>query len=741
MFNETHTSKVARASGHSRIASAAAVCLVVVAVVAGAVSTARADPTAVWDSEVPARNAVLTVPPKPVSVHVNCSAALLDATRRVTIDGVVQGSSIKHNLPQPQGGKDPRDAVISVSVPTGGSSDGTHTINVAIKNTVGTTVTTGWDYKIAIPPTIGTPVPGNGSTVTTSNPEISVPVSDNTLVATWTVTINGQVVSAVLASGRLRALPSAPLIDDAVTTVTATVFDGIGLSASRTWAFTVQTRPEMVDMVSACARCHPAQAAPEHSYNTDCDECHGQWAVAAHSGTPSSYHKSADVSGCRPCHNSSLTIEHASGTLDCLTCHESTRPEVVAAISGGNSACTACHGSITHPGADAAHEDAFSLCEGSTCHTGPLTALHTTSQCATCHGIGKSTNCATVGCHDTKIDGNGDVIPHGFDPALHIGNDTAGPDARPLGCSDRLGQQDGCHDITNVAALHAGVAGGPCGVCHGAGKTPSLNCRSCHPAGYSNPGPGVLGGGMLYHHFNVVYLNNRSDAPFSAYYLWDPTKPYHQQPMPAGGWNDALETQDCMEHCHKGIVGPGSPPYAGSKMFYSLSSADPYPLAQSPARALTRSVTLPNQATTLTFKTKWALEYYREVWNDTLGQYEYHVTATDSAVVQVSTDGGASWTPLAGDMGGAGNPVTGASSGGWKDATFDLSAYAGQTIKLRFLYAPVWPAQYPDIAADGWAVDDIAITGASGTVFSDGAEALDPGWTGGWQRVGATYGF
>ena len=55
----------------------------------------------------------------------------------------------------------------------------------------------------------------------------------------------------------------------------------------------------------------------------------------------------------------------------------------------------------------------------------------------------------------------------------------------------------------------------------------------------------------------------------------------------------------------------------------------------------------------------------------------------------------------------------------WTNVTADLTAYASQTIQLRFRY-------WTDGAAvgDGFSVDDIAITGQP----TDGAET-DPGWT------------
>lgn len=610
--------------------------------------------------------------------------------------------------------------------------DGAHTVIATIKDVKGATWTDSWTFSLQVPPTIGTPTPADGSTVSTTTPVISVPVSDNdTRAMTATATVGGVPVAASVSGGVAR-VTSPVLPNDATATVTVTVADASGNKTSKTWSFFVEIYPEMSSTIGQCTTCHP-DAATSNDMGDNCSLCH----TSPHKGTPVSFHTRADVSACTPCHVSDVSVEHARYGRTCLTCHQSTDPAVVAAIAAHQTACAACHPGATHASADAKHQAAVAKCTLSGCHTGQLPALHG-SRCSSCHTVGGIKACIT--CHPDQIDSNGDVILHGFDPAKHVGNDTVGPPApRPNGCSDRVGIQSGCHDISNVAVLHAGVAGGPCAVCHGPGKTPSTNCRSCHPAGYGDPAPGVLGGTMLYHHLNVKYLNDRSDAPVDAYYFWVPGYAYHLQPLPPGGWNDALANQDCQEKCHKSESDLGTPPFSGSQMWYSLSSVDPYPLLQSPPRTLTRSVTLPSEPTTLTFKTMWALEYVTSGYDYQTQQWINQVVGTDSAVVQVSTDGGGTWSPLAGNMGGvASNPATG-TSGGWRDASFDLSAFAGQTVQLRFLYAPVYiPCEYP---AAGWAVDDIAITGASGTVLSDGAETLDPGWTSSWVRAGAVFGF
>jgi immune inhibitor A len=106
----------------------------------------------------------------------------------------------------------------------------------------------------------------------------------------------------------------------------------------------------------------------------------------------------------------------------------------------------------------------------------------------------------------------------------------------------------------------------------------------------------------------------------------------------------------------------------------------------------------------------------------------------DYAFVEVSTDGGTTWVQLPDmdgittnddpngrliDYGGLQNGITGESSG-WIQMRFDLSAYAGSTIKLRLRYAT--DAGYLE---RGMFVDDIAIDAIG---YFDDLESGDGGW-------------
>ena len=117
--------------------------------------------------------------------------------------------------------------------------------------------------------------------------------------------------------------------------------------------------------------------------------------------------------------------------------------------------------------------------------------------------------------------------------------------------------------------------------------------------------------------------------------------------------------------------------------------------------------------------------------------------AWDFGFVQISTDGGATWTSLSNaDTTSEYDPsalpeavenlpgFTG-SSNGWILEGFDLSAYAGQSVLIRFLYLTDW--SYNE---DGFYVDEIAIVDDSGTIFADDLEWSGDAWDfDGWLRT------
>ncbi len=120
----------------------------------------------------------------------------------------------------------------------------------------------------------------------------------------------------------------------------------------------------------------------------------------------------------------------------------------------------------------------------------------------------------------------------------------------------------------------------------------------------------------------------------------------------------------------------------------------------------------------------------------------------DFGFVQVSTDGGATWTSLPIDGVTTDNDVdamesivanlpgfTGV-SGGWVNKSYDLAGYLGQTIELQFRYMTDWGTSLA-----GFYIDDVRVTTDGVDLFFDDVELLDENWIAdGWTRdMGAGY--
>jgi immune inhibitor A len=109
----------------------------------------------------------------------------------------------------------------------------------------------------------------------------------------------------------------------------------------------------------------------------------------------------------------------------------------------------------------------------------------------------------------------------------------------------------------------------------------------------------------------------------------------------------------------------------------------------------------------------WAWYYIENLW--------------DYGYVMVSTDDGATWTPLETARTTADNPHHNAygsgytgQSGGWVEETVDLSAYAGQEIMLRFEYITDDAVNQP-----GLLIDDVSIPEIG---YADGFESSTDDW-------------
>jgi len=127
--------------------------------------------------------------------------------------------------------------------------------------------------------------------------------------------------------------------------------------------------------------------------------------------------------------------------------------------------------------------------------------------------------------------------------------------------------------------------------------------------------------------------------------------------------------------------------------------------------SMIRSIDVPATGATLTMRLAYNLE----------ANWDY-------GYVSVSTNGGTSWTNLASaglttttnpNGQNLGNGFTGSTAGAWRNVSFNLAAYAGQTVLLRIYYRTDTATFFYGIAADNIAI---------GT-FSDDAENSPNGWT------------
>ena len=141
----------------------------------------------------------------------------------------------------------------------------------------------------------------------------------------------------------------------------------------------------------------------------------------------------------------------------------------------------------------------------------------------------------------------------------------------------------------------------------------------------------------------------------------------------------------------------------------------------------------------LTSKIRYRLEEYTGAAQTIDGCL---INGWDAANVRISTDGGGTWNVLAGTpaytysscYGWAANDdgcniagwghTSGLANNGWVDANFDLSAYAGQSVKIRYYFGSDVGFSTPDDPGiDGFFIDDILVNNDGGdTLLYDNAD-------------------
>ncbi|MEF3695282.1 MAG: FlgD immunoglobulin-like domain containing protein [Candidatus Cloacimonadota bacterium] len=147
-----------------------------------------------------------------------------------------------------------------------------------------------------------------------------------------------------------------------------------------------------------------------------------------------------------------------------------------------------------------------------------------------------------------------------------------------------------------------------------------------------------------------------------------------------------------------------------------------YVVLDTPARTIAAG------STALTFK----LRYYVEEPTGATAPY----TGWDACNVRISTDGGTTWTPISGTPAynmtsaysfgfehgeGPNIPGWGGVQATWVNANFDLSAYVGQSVKIRFAFGSDPAYSTGDAPAMfGMMVDDISVGGYTNNGVDDG---------------------
>ncbi len=105
----------------------------------------------------------------------------------------------------------------------------------------------------------------------------------------------------------------------------------------------------------------------------------------------------------------------------------------------------------------------------------------------------------------------------------------------------------------------------------------------------------------------------------------------------------------------------------------------------------------------------------------------------DGAVLEISTNGGGSWTRLEAQLltdpydgvvsGCCANPIAASNAWcgdpqDWTNSIVDISAFAGQTVKFRFRVATD-----TSVSREGWYIDDVSVQACSSLIFQDGFES------------------
>jgi flagellar hook assembly protein FlgD len=254
--------------------------------------------------------------------------------------------------------------------------------------------------------------------------------------------------------------------------------------------------------IEDCSQCHGGT----HDYGVltsrDCTSCHNEtysYKVPFHEGDINVLHQAPLNVACQDCHNASLNVEHplhtndAGQRYDCNTCHQSTVPEVVAAIDTGQKSCGSCHAEAGH---DEVHTPTDIQPSCTSCHKDSLTQEHLNNpttqtgnswSCDTCHastapnvvyainnGQKNCASCHTVAGHDQF-------------------HDTNNLDSNCLTCHNNNLSYEHLQNTKTQKDEAGNFAPQTCNTCHtssdpivsGAVATGNTQCAACHRTGHN----------------------------------------------------------------------------------------------------------------------------------------------------------------------------------------------------------------------------------------------------------------
>lgn len=380
---------------------------------------------------------------------------------------------------------------------------GTHSVNVSVKDSVGNISTTNWSFTVGQSVQILSVSPINGSTVSTASPVIiaSVTSADTIDAGSVVMTLNNAPVNAVLNkdTGIISYMPPTALANEMFYNVALSFKDNKGASFSTTWQFYINTTQEMPSALddATCLQCHDRTKHPMNN----CAKCHGINLDDLNPQYP--------IDDCYNCHfNASYPPTYHTNGLPVIS-----PPEHPVRITGS---CVECHTKTwstnipqVHSEFDTAIRHTTTAAGCTNCHLSSLTREHQRRQddqgnaltCFTCHDnpdpqiqnaiATQNTNCSA--CHN---------IGGGGHPEHNNGLDQY--------CQT-------CHSSTILAEpqFHAK---NDCSICHQNTENPTVkyaisikdtNCFACHTQG---------------HNVNFVQ-KNPDDIPLYPGYQWSVPQP------------------------------------------------------------------------------------------------------------------------------------------------------------------------------------------------------------------------